>query len=133
MVKNTEKARAKAEEKWKKQEEERAIELYDYLEDKPNQTIYSLSKKFNYSLKSTENIINKLIEEGLIKIKQIMDNGRTKNIVNIMEFEDYTFEDYNEENITDAFLEKLIERTKLTGVSVYIHRKDGSKIELSLS
>ncbi|OLS21720.1 MAG: hypothetical protein HeimC3_34050 [Candidatus Heimdallarchaeota archaeon LC_3] len=132
MVKNTEKARAKAEEKWKKQEEERAIELYDYLEDKPNQTIYSLSKKFNYSLKSTENIINKLIEEGLIKIKQIMDNGRTKNIVNILEFEDYTFEDYNEENITDEFLEKLIERTKATGVSVYIHRKDGSKIELSL-
>ncbi|KKK84715.1 hypothetical protein LCGC14_2780530, partial [marine sediment metagenome] len=119
MVKNTEKARAKAEEKWKKQEEERAIELYDYLEDKPNQTIYSLSKKFNYSLKSTENIINKLIEEGLIKIKQIMDNGRTKNIVNILEFEDYTFEDYNEENITDEFLEKLIERTKATGVSVY--------------
>ena len=132
MSKKTKKARTFASEKWKKQEENRSEEIYNYLEDNPNQTAYSLSKNLGYSLKTVQNILDKLVDEGIVKIRQFIDRGRGKKVINTKDFVENSFEHYNEEFVTDQLLDQLILKVKDSkGIVVFIHRKDGSIIELT--
>jgi len=116
--------------KWEEQREERAIKVYDYIESYPNQTAYSLKKRFNYPLRTIQTLINSLEEEKLIKMDQIVENGRVKKVVQVTEVTDQIYDTFNKEIANDPVIKELIERTIAKGHSVFIHDNNGSKIEL---
>lgn len=131
MAKTTEKARQAVLSNKEKLREERSIALYDYIEDHPGETPYSLSKTFNLALGTVQSLIKDLDQENLIKIIPSIDQGRVKKKLYVRNFEDFHFVDYYDHELNDPLVQQLIEKTRTTGISVFIHRKDGSKIELT--
>lgn len=116
--------------KWEEQREERALELYDYIENRPNQTAYSLAKRFPYPLRTIQLLLGLLEDENLIKIEQVIENGRIKKIARVIEVKDVTYDTFNEELVPDPVVQKLIHKTLQKGASVFIYQNNGSKIEL---
>lgn len=130
MTKSTEKARQVILEKKEALREERALQLYDFLEDHSGETAYSLSNKLTLPLGTVQSLLEDLEKEKLIKIIPQIEKGRLKKKAYVMGFDDYNFVDYHESELNDPLIQKLLEKTRGKGISVFIYRKDGSKIEL---
>ena len=130
MVRSTKKARQVVLEKKGEKREERAMQLHDFIEKRPGETAYSLAKKLSLPLGTVQSLLVDLQNENLIKIIQVVEKGRTKKKVYITGLEDHDFIDYHEHELNDPLIQKLIEKTRNKGLTVFIHRKDGSRIEV---
>ena len=130
MARTGEKARKVALEIKAELKAERAVELYDYIEDHPGETAYSLSKNMRITLRTVQSLLKDLEEENLVKIAPMIEKGRSKKKIYVMGLKDYTFDNYNEEEIDEPLLDKIITKVKEENITAFIHRKNGDTIQL---
>lgn len=87
------KARKKAYEKWQELEDKRGEEIYDYIEEHPEESAYSLSKKFLIPRSSLQKILNHFIKDGLLAEELKIENRRMKKIYRVRKFNEYKYND----------------------------------------
>ena len=131
MARTTERARKAALEKKEEERAERAIEIYDFIEKYPGETAYSIHRKVKIPLNTIQSLLNDLLEENLIKIIQLIEKGRAKKKIYVMGLTDYSFDEYTEDEVDDHLLISIIEAIEDRKIDVFIHRKNGDKIQLS--
>ena len=130
ILRSTEKARQAILQQRETEREARGLQLYDYIRLHPGETSYSLAKQLHWPLRSVQSLLEELEADSLIKNRRLVENGRLKREFFVMEFEDFDFVDYDEDELNDPLIQQLLERTKNHGVSVFIHRNDGTTLEL---
>ena len=89
-TKTNTKAREAAYKKWIDLEEERGEEIYDYIEENPGGTAYSLAKILKIPRPTLQNILNQLEKDGLLVSELTRKNNRTKKVFRVKQFEEYT-------------------------------------------
>lgn len=90
MTKSNTKAREAAYKKWELLEEERGEEIYDYIEENPGETAYSLAKILKIPRPTLQNILFQLEKDGLLVSELTKKNNRTKKVFRVKRFEEYT-------------------------------------------
>jgi DNA-binding transcriptional ArsR family regulator len=116
-------------EKWSKLREERMERIYDYLEShkREEHTAYSLSKALSLNLSTVQQLIETLFVDGLVVVENAIENNRVKRIVRVKRANEVTLTELSERN---PKLDLLIDKAHAKGLSVWIHRIDGTKYEI---
>ncbi|OLS21719.1 MAG: hypothetical protein HeimC3_34040 [Candidatus Heimdallarchaeota archaeon LC_3] len=119
-------------EKWSKLREERMEKIYDYLEVHKNQehTAYSLAKSLKITLSTVQQLLDNLFTDGLIILEQKVEKNRVKKTARIKRVNEFVFTELSENN---PKLEQMINKAHEKGLSVWIHKKDGTKYEITKS
>ena len=110
--------------------EKRGQKLYEYIKKHYGETAYSLAKKLKWPLTSVQELVDELIASGFLRIEEITEDGRLKKKLYPLKLKDATYTDFNEEELSDPLIKNIVNRAQEKGFSIYIHRKDGTVIEL---
>ncbi|MHA1169070.1 MAG: hypothetical protein ACTSRU_14685 [Candidatus Hodarchaeales archaeon] len=125
-------ARSVLKKKREKEKERRLEDIYDFLEEYPGQTAYSLSKIKSLKLnKETARLsLLELERRGDIELVEEVEQGRKKKRAYLRPLSKYYFTRFNEESLTSPGTMELLEKSREAGYAVTIIRHDNSEVEI---
>ena len=132
MMQNLSPAHSVLKSKREKEKERRLEDIYDYLEEHPGQTAYSLSKIKRLKLnKETARLsLLELEHRGDVKFVEKVEHGRKKKIAYLTPLSEYYFTRFNEESLTIPEARELLEKSRKAGYAITIVRSDGREVEI---
>ncbi len=90
-------------------------ELYEWIEEHPNLSIYELAKSINWSHGKVYSSVKRLTNDGLVNVENAIRNGRSVSIVTYKKWQEFfTSEELDEMRQPGYFdeIEEIIERSK---------------------
>ncbi len=90
-------------------------ELYEWIEEHPNLSIYELAKSINWSHGKVYSSVKRLTDDGLVNVQKAIRNGRSVSIVTYKKWQEFfTSEELDEMRQPGYFdeIEEIIERSK---------------------
>ncbi len=100
--------------------------IFNFIQNNQNHTAYSVSKTLKYPLSSTQSIINELVFDLKIVYDEEEEKGRKRKVLRVFSYDDFIFDNFNIENLTDPFAVSQMEKTLSRNYNVNIMKADGS-------